>query len=286
MATTKEIKRRIRGINSTRQITKAMELVSTAKLRKARQKLESSRPYYTTVVESIQNVLEYVNLNHPFLLRREVKKTLLVVITSDRGLAGGYNNNITDMASDLIAEDPSAYELVVIGDKARDRLENSGAELIKSYRGFPEVIDFQHAQRVGKVVMERYASKAVDRVLLLFTRFDTTLQYTPMSLEVLPFSAPKADEKAEKKARTLVTFEPNPDEVLDNLIPLYVVITVFGALIEASASEQASRRTAMEAATENADEMIEDLSVSYNRARQAAITNEITEIVSGANALQ
>ncbi len=284
MATTKEIKRRIRGINSTRQITKAMELVSTAKLRKARLQLESSRPYYNTVLESIQKVLKHVRINHPYLVRREVEKTLLVVITSDRGLAGGYNNNITDLAEGMITEDPAAYELIVIGDKARDRLHDSGSTVLHAYRGFPELIEFEHAKRIGEQVIERYRTGEIDRVLLIFTRFDSTLQYTPMAYEILPFT-PETGEAA-TEPRTLVTFEPNPDEVLDNLIPLYVAISIYGALIEAAASEQASRRTAMEAATENADEMIEDLSVSYNRARQASITNEITEIVSGANALE
>ncbi|MDO5737986.1 MAG: ATP synthase F1 subunit gamma [Eubacteriales bacterium] len=284
MATTKEIKRRIRGINSTRQITKAMELVSTAKLRKARRQLESSRPYYRTVIESIQNVLEHVRINHPYLVRREVKKTLLIVITSDRGLAGGYNSNITDLAEAMILKDPAAYEVIVIGDKARERLKKFPVEIIKAYRGFPETIEFEQARKISELAMERYRTAEVDRVVLLFTRFDSTLQYTAMDYEVLPFQAAETSEKP--KLRTLVNFEPDADTVLDNLIPLYAAISLYGALIEAVASEQASRRTAMEAATDNADEMIEDLSVSYNRARQAAITSEITEIVSGANALE
>lgn len=261
-----------------------MELVSTAKLRKARRQLESSRPYYRTVIESIQNVLEHVRINHPYLVRREVKKTLLIVITSDRGLAGGYNSNITDLAEAMILKDPAAYEVIVIGDKARERLKKFPVEIIKAYRGFPETIEFEQARKISELAMERYRTAEVDRVVLLFTRFDSTLQYTAMDYEVLPFQAAETSEKP--KLRTLVNFEPDADTVLDNLIPLYAAISLYGALIEAVASEQASRRTAMEAATDNADEMIEDLSVSYNRARQAAITSEITEIVSGANALE
>ncbi|NLY09167.1 MAG: ATP synthase F1 subunit gamma [Tissierellia bacterium] len=283
MPTTKEIKRRIRGINSTRQITKAMELVSTAKLRKAREKLDKSRPYYTTVLENVKNVMEYVKINHPYIMQREVKKTLLVVMTSDRGLAGGYNHNITDMAESIVSKDPDAYELIVIGDKARDTLGRLDYNIIESFRGLPEVIEFDHAKLIADIVDDRYKNKQVDKVMLIYTRFDSTMQYTPRAEVLLPF------EKHEKKAgetRVIYTFEPSPDDVLDFLIPMYVKVTIYGALIEASASEQASRRSAMEAATENADEMLDDLRVSYNRARQSAITSEISEIVSGANALK
>ncbi len=283
MPTTKEIKRRIRGIASTRQITKAMEMVSTAKLQKARAQLERTRPYYQTVLENIRDVLAHVSVNHQLIQERPVEKTLLIVVTADRGLAGGYNHNVIAMAETLIKEDPHAYKLMVIGDKARESLATTGAEVIESYRGIPEVIDFELARAMADLAVKEFQSKSVDEVKIVYTRFDSTLQYTPMTETLLPFHQ---QGEARLKSKSIVEFEPSADEVLDHLIPQFVAVNFYGALIEASASEQASRRAAMEAASDNADEMLEDLELTYNRARQAAITMEISEIVSGANAQQ
>ncbi len=290
MQSTKDIKRRMRGITSTRQITKAMELVSTAKLRKARTRLFHSRPYYQTVLENIQSVMEFVQVNHPYIKQRDVEKSLLVVITSDRGLAGGYNNNVLELAEEIMKEEPEKYPLIVIGEKAEEFFKKMpGAEIIKAFKGFPEVIEFEHAKMISDIVMDMYQKEEVDEVISVFTRFESTLQYTPLTLKLLPFEDSESDEEEVEEDKGPVRirrFEPSADEVLDFLIPQYVEIAIYGALIEASASEQASRRTAMEAATENADEMLEELEVSFNRARQAAITNEISEIVSGADALK
>lgn len=283
MPTTKEIKRRIKGISSTRQITKAMEMVSTAKLQKARTQLERTRPYYQTVLENIRDVLTHVSLNHPLIQKRPVKKTLLIVVTADRGLAGGYNHNVIALAEALVKENPEAYKVMVIGDKARESMAATGAEIIKSYRGIPEVIAFELARPMADVVVDHFQQRLVDEVKVVFTRFDTTLQYTPMVETLLPFHQPQ--EKTLEPG-SVITFEPSADEVLDYLIPQFITVNMYGVLVEASASEQASRRAAMEAATDNADEMLEELELTYNRARQAAITSEITEIISGANAQQ
>lgn len=284
MPTTREIKRRMRGISNTRQITKAMELVSTTKLRKARLKLDKTRPYYTTVVENIRSVMEFVNENHRYLKNREVKNSLYIVMTSDRGLAGGYNNNILHKVEKMIESDPEAHPLIVTGSKAEDFFDKHQGHIVKAFKGLPEVIEFNHASQIAEVAMELYERGEVDEVNLVFTRFDSTLKYTPLVMKILPFNRDKCAIGG--GTRSVRRFEPSPDEVLDLLIPQYVKVMIYGALIEASASEQASRRSAMEAATENADEMLDELSMSFNRARQAGITSEITEIVSGADALK
>ncbi|MDO5713516.1 MAG: ATP synthase F1 subunit gamma [Tissierellia bacterium] len=281
MSTTREIKRRIRGINSIKQITNAMELVSTAKLRKARRVLEQSRPYYETVLSNIRNVIGHVNENHYLLVNREIENRLYIVLTSDRGLAGGYNANVLRLAQDKIGENKSTAKLLVVGTKARDFFTRRDYNIIESYTGISETPTYKDAKLLGKKAMELFKAGEVDEINLVFTRFESTISYTPKVLQLLPSEAITEEEET----KTLVEFEPSSEAVLDYLIPKYIESSIYGALIEASASEQGSRRVAMEAATDNANDMIGELETNYNRARQAAITNEITEIVSGADAL-
>jgi F-type H+-transporting ATPase subunit gamma len=281
---TKEIKRRIRGVSSTKQITKAMELVSSSKLKRARRSLEASRPYYNTVLENIQDILNFEkNLNHPLLAKREIKGSLYIVVSADRGLAGGYNSSVIRLVEEAMRENGHDSKLITIGTKARDYFKRRDHDISESFVGISESPDFYHAKKIGEKALELYKEKQVDEINIVFTRFLSTISQEPKILKLLP------SEEVEKESgnkRVVVEFEPSTEEVLSYLIPKYIQSSIYGALIEASASEQASRRLAMEAATENAEEIIEELEISFNRARQAAITMEISEIVSGADALK
>lgn len=281
---TKEIKSRIRGISSTKQITNAMELVSSSKLKRARKKLEKSRPYYNTVLENIQDILAVEkNLKHPLLEQRELKNSLYIVVSADRGLAGGYNSSVIRLAEDAINNDQHDSKIITIGLKAREYFKKRDFDVVDEFLGISEEPDFYDARKIGEKALELYKNNEVDEIYIVYTSFVNIISQEPKILRLLPSEEVKEDSG---NKRRVVEFEPSTEEVLSYLIPKYIQSSIYGALIEASASEQAARRVAMEAATENAEEMIEELNISYNRARQAAITMEISEIVSGADALK
>ena len=285
MASTREIKRRIKGINSILQITKAMELVSTAKLRRARIRLAKTKPYFQTVVDDIREILTIVDDNHPLLSREKRDAVLYIVLTSDKGLAGGYNANVLRLTEKAIKEDGLPSKLLVVGTKAKDYFERRNYDIVESYTGLSEDPEYSDARELAAAAMDLYESGEVDAIRIIYTRFISTISYDAQVVSILPSDELKANEDR-AAARTQIEFEPSPMAVLDDLIPMYVVTTIFGALIEAAASEQGSRRVAMENASDNAHDMIDELQTNYNRARQAAITNEITEIVSAADAVQ
>ncbi|MBU5427834.1 ATP synthase F1 subunit gamma [Tissierella pigra] len=282
--TTREIKRRIRGISNTKQITKAMELVSSAKLKRARERLDKSRPYYETVLHNIQEILGSTgNVKHPLLDIREVKSSLYIVIAADRGLAGGYNGGVIRLAEKRIREQNKDAKIIAVGSKARDYFTKRNYNIVGQFIGISEDPQFSDAREIGSLAMDLYENKDVDEINLVYTMFKGTISQVPTIIKLLPSN--EIDEE-KKERKTITEFEPSPEEVLEYLIPKYIQSSIYGALIEASSSEQAARRVAMEAATDNAEEMIDELNISYNRARQAAITMEITEIVSGADALK
>ena len=281
---TRDIKRRIRGVSSTKQITKAMELVSSSKLRKARERQEKAKPYYTTVLENIQNVLSTTgNIKHPLLDNREVKTSLYIVLSADRGLAGGYNANIMRMTENIIKEKNVNSKIITVGSKARDYFTRRSYDVVKSFTGVSEEPQFADAREIGNIALKLYENKEIDEINIVYTRFLSTISQEPKVLKLLP-----SEEVHEESTRgkVLTEFEPSTEDVLDYLIPKYIQSSIYGALIESSTSEQAARRIAMESATDNAEEIIDELQISYNRARQAAITMEISEIVSGAEALK
>ncbi len=282
--TTRDIKRRIRGISNTKQITKAMELVSSAKLKRARQRIEKSRPYYNTVLENIQDILATTgNMKHPLLDNREVKSSLYIIIAADRGLAGGYNAGIIRLAERKIKEDNVDAKIIAVGTKAREYFKRRSYNVVGEFVGITEEPNFSHARKIGNLALDLYKDKTVDEINIVYTRFLGTISQQPAILKLLPSAEVR---EGEKKVKTITEFEPSTEDVLSYLIPKYIQSSIFGALIESSCSEQAARRVAMESATDNAEEMIDELQISYNRARQAAITMEISEIVSGAEALK
>jgi len=282
---TRDIKRHIKGINSIKQITKAMELVASARLKRARDRLQMTRPYYNTVYESIMEVLNQVgNVDHPYLKVRDVKNSLYIVVTADRGLAGGFNSNINRLVESEIKDNKDNVSLIVVGTKGRDYFKKRDYNIVADFVGMTENPSFAHARNIANIVLEAYRQGQVDEVKIVYTEFISTITQKPKVLKLLPSDSLKAEGKREKRA--IVEFEPSSDEVLDYLIPKYIQSVVYGALVESACSQQGARMTAMKNATDNAEEMIDNLQLTYNKARQAAITTEITEIVSGAEALK
>lgn len=278
-----DIKRRIKSVDSTKQITKAMELVSSAKLRRARMRVEENRPYFEKIEETIQGILPHTKeLQNPYIDQREIKKTGYIVITGDRGLCGGYNTNAIKKA--LSHMEDREVSVIAIGQKGVNFFRKKEYDLDGEFVAISEKPMFSDAKSIGKLAMELFQNEMIDEVNLVYTEFVSTINHTPRLIKLLPLDQKELPEEVEKERDEVMTYEPSPEEVLEYLIPKYVESMIYGALIDASASEQGARRVAMESATDNAEEMIDDLNLKYNRARQASITQEISEIVGGAEA--
>lgn len=286
MASMRDIKRRKSSIQSTGQITKAMKLVSTVKLQKAKGKAEESKPYFTHLYETIAAIFAKSDpeVKARYIKRHEGGKKAFIVISSNRGLAGGYNANIVKMVtgSEVPRDDILVYS---IGRKGREGLERRGYTIRKDYS---EVINsplYSDAADISRDVMEAFESGEVNEIFIVFTIFRNSVSQVPTMLRLLPTEDPSGPQDDYSGGDALMNFEPEPDETLKEIIPKYVSGEIYGALIESLASENGARMQAMDNATNNAEEMIENLTVQFNRARQGSITQEITEIISGANAL-
>lgn len=279
----KEIKTRIKSVESTKQITKAMELVSSSKFRKAKERAESARPYFNTLYNTVQDIAKNTsNSRNVFLKERKVNNVCYIVIAGDRGLAGGYNSNILKA---VIAHNKlGTGKVITVGKKAKESLGKRGYEVI-DYIESVEKCAYEDANRVAQTAMEAYKNGEVDEVNLVYTEFISALSQEPKIVKLLPVTIDNTNtEKEVKKGKAAVQYLPSADAVLGYILPKYVSGSVYGAIAESFASEQAARRTAMESATDNANEMISKLELVYNRARQAAVTQEISEIVGGAAA--
>ncbi len=282
---TRDIKRKIKSINSTMQITKAMELVSTAKLKRAKNRLERTKPYFDTVYSTVQEILRTEkNLKHEFLTKRDVNKTLYIIITGDRGLCGGYNNNAMKIISEDVT-DKSKAGLITIGKKSRDYFTKNGFEVMKDYIQISENPQYSHAQEIARTALHWFANEKVDEIKLVYTQMNSAISQEAKMIQLLPVTGDGL-ESIEAKRGGYTNYEPSPETVLGYVIPKYIESVIYGALIESSASEQAARRLAMESASDNAVDMIQELEISFNKARQAAITQEISEIVGGSEALK
>lgn len=282
-SSTRDIKRKIRSVNSTMQITKAFELVSTAKLKRARDRMDITKPYFDTIQTAVHDILSSdKSIKSKFVTSDVSKKPLYIVVTSDRGLCGGYNINAIKKALETARtyDDP---KFIAVGKKAFDLLKQMGYNVIDSFLYISEKPEFTHAAQVARAAMKLLQSGEVDSIHFVYTRFMSTMTQTATDLQLLPIERPVLSEDVKTE---IVNYEPSAEEVLGYIIPKYIESTIFGGLIESSASEQAARRLAMESASDNAEEIIEDLTLYYNRARQAAITQEISEIVGGAEALK
>lgn len=271
---TKEIKNRIRSMENTKQITKAMEMVASSKLRRAQAQVLSSRPYFEILYATIQDIMaQNQDTESLYLHKRSVKKSLYVVIAGDRGLAGGYNSNILK----LVLSHMEGKDAVVlpVGKKAMDYFRSHNANILSDSYGSAEDISVGDCFTLSRFLCKAYLGGEADEIFLAYTQFNSVLSQTAATMQLLPLQAEA------KEGQTVMEYEPDSETVLSTIIPEYLGGIFYGALCESRASEQAARRTAMDSATQNAEEMIADLSLQFNRARQAAITQEITEIVAG-----
>lgn len=286
MPTMQDIRRRIKSVKSTQQITRAMKMVSAAKLRRAQQSLFSARPYAIKMEDVLRRLGGRVDTSlHPLLSQREIKRTGFVVVTSDRGLAGGYNANIIRKATQTMdGYDKSNISLITVGRKGRDYFRRRHYDIQGDFVGLGEEVSFAQARLIADTVMEFYLNELLDEVYLVYPQFINTVTQRQTVVRLLPLDAPEQEKAAGGEAEYL--FEPSPEAVLDSLLPRYVATLLYRALLEAKASEHGARMAAMDSATKNADEMIKRLTLSFNRARQASITREISEIVAGAEALK
>lgn len=277
----KDIKRRIKSVESTMQITKAMELVASSKLRKAKEKVEQSRPYFRILNETIQEILWNTSITESlYTVERPVKNSLYIVVAGDRGLAGGYNSNVLKLATSEM-KDKNA-QVIVVGRKAQEYFAKRPVPMVEAYPRVAEEISFQDAAQIITRAIQEFDEKRVDEIYLVYTEFVSSLSQIPRITKLLPVK--KQEEEVKKSGE--IEYEPSVGFVINRLIPRYLEGILYSTIVDAYAAEQGARRTAMESATDNATEMIEELNLKYNRARQAAITQEISEIVGGADALQ
>jgi len=283
MASARDLRRRIKSIKSTQQITKAMKMVAAAKLRKAQERVIAARPFAGKIQEVLARLTSANSgVKHPLLEVREPNNICYVLITADRGLCGGYNANILRLNAGLLYNRPGS--VVAIGRKGRDFFRRRGVDIKTEFVGLGEDIPFGVAKEIGQTVVDYYVKGIFDEVHLVFTEFKSAMTQKPTTMKLLPIEPPPPVE-GEKSLQIDYIYEPDPEQLLAELLPKYIETTIYRALLEAKASEHGARMTAMGSATDNAAEMIDKLTLSLNRARRAAITKEISEIVGGANAL-
>lgn len=284
MASMRDIKRRKGSIQSTQQITKAMKLVSTVKLQRAKQNAEKSQTYFHCMYNTVHSILRRTqNLEHKYLKSGESGKKAVIVITSNRGLAGGYNSNVIKLITqgELANEDLVIY---AIGKKGKDALAKN-YEIRADYSDVIEDPVYAEAMKISKEVLSAFENGEISEIYLAYTGFKNTVVHIPTLLKLLPVEVSEKEETAQEDDPVMMNFEPEDEEALNLLIPKYITSLIYGGMIEAIASENGARMQAMDAATSNAEEMIEDLTLLYNRARQGSITQELTEIIAGANAI-
>ena len=275
---TKEIKNRIRSMESTKQITKAMEMVAASKLRRAQAQVLDARPYFETLYAAIQDIVQNNrDFSSPYLVKREVKKSLYVVIAGDRGLAGGYNSNVLKLTMEQLQGKDAT--VLPIGKKAVDYFKAHGIQTLSATYAEAEDVSVGDCFSISKQLSQLFLKGEYDEISIVYTNFISVLSQSPTSMQILPLRC-EVQGEAENKGSDIL-YEPDSETVFASIIPEYLGGILYGALCESRAAEQAARRTAMDSATQNAEEMIGNLSLQFNRARQAAITQEITENVAG-----
>ncbi|SDI04014.1 ATP synthase F1 subcomplex gamma subunit [Alteribacillus persepolensis] len=286
MASLRDIKKRINSTTKTKQITKAMEMVSASKLNKAQANAQSYEPYTEKIREVVASIAAgNSDASHPMLEERSVKKTAYVAIFSDQGLAGGYNANLIRAFINEVEkrhQSTDEYGVLVLGRVGRDLLKSRGIPILDEITGLPDEPVFNDIKNITKRAVKLYEDEEVDELYLWYNHFISPIQQTVTEKKLLPLT----DISTDTDTNQTYEYEPSAEAILNQLLPQYAESLIFGALLDAKASEFGARMTAMSAATDNADNIIDDLTLSYNRARQAAITQEISEIVGGAAALE
>lgn len=279
----RDIKRQITSVESTKKITRAMKMVAAAKLRKSQERAENAKPFFDKTKETLADITARIDDDlHPLLEKRDVKKIGYVFITGDRGLCGAYNSRVIKEVEKSLKETDKDSALISIGKKGRDYFKNK-AEIISEYIEVEDSPGFSTATNIANELVELYIEGILDEIHLVYTQFNSVVSQSVEKLQILPIEPPESLEVNNPEESYL--YDPSAEEVLSAVLPQYLKNVIFGALIQSKAGEFASRMTAMDSATDNAEDMIDKLKLSYNRARQAAITQELSEIVGGAEAL-
>lgn len=292
----RDIKRRIRSVKNTQQITKAMEMVAAAKLRRVQAQVLAGRPFAEKLQETLGRLLSSATadkrrVEHPLLAARPVEKVCYVVIAADRGLAGGYNANVIRKATETLSAAEHEYELITVGRRVRDFFVKRNYPIHDEYIQIGDEVDFAEAKELARRLMHAYTDGVFDEIYLIYSAFINVSLHRPTVTRLLPLARPETPDASAGAADTAggeeleYIYEPDASTLLGILLPRFVETLVYRALMEAKASEHGARMVAMRNASDNAEELIEDLTLSFNRARQASITKELAEIVGGANAL-
>ncbi len=284
MASMRDIKRRKGSIQSTQQITKAMKLVSTVKLQRSKQRATNSKDYFSHMYHTVQSMLAKAgNINHPYVQPAKSGKKAVIMITGNRGLAGGYNSNVVKLItkSDLKKEDLIIY---TVGKKGREAMSRYGYDLAADYSDMIDEPIYVDAMKLSSIVLNSFKSGEIGEIYLAYTSFKNTVVHEPVLMKLLPVEKSEIEEEASSD-NVPMNFEPQEEEALEMIIPKYITSLIYGGMIEAVASENGARMQAMDSATSNAEEMISKLTLQYNRARQGSITQELTEIIAGAQAI-
>ncbi len=291
MASMREIKSRITATKKTSQITKAMHMVSASKLKKAEGSIKGFRPLMFQLRNMIDNLLDTDDISHPMLTTREIKQTCYILVSSDRGLAGPYNSSVFKAFKSYVSEHHKDNNFVVatIGHKAHSFAKRSKYNLLNqdpiNIRDDIQFIDFKE---ITELFIDRYLEDKIDKIVVFYNHFVNTITQKVEHFQLLPIEdsyTSVTEQEEETGMRLIYNYEPSPQAIIDHLLPMYVENTLYGIILDAKASEHASRMTAMKSATDNAEELIQTLQLHYNRARQAAITVELTDIIGGANAV-
>jgi F-type H+-transporting ATPase subunit gamma len=302
MQNMRDIKRRIGSVKNTQKITRAMKMVAAAKLKNAQDRAEDARPFFNKTVEVLRGVFTRTSeTGHPLLAERENGRHLVIVITGDRGLCGAYNHKVIDAAEEIVNQEEEV-SLMVLGRKARDYFRRLNADIMAEYVQLDDYPGYGFSNNLADEIIHHFEAEDVNNVSLVYTHFNSAISQKVKTMQLLPVEkfaedaeksetdeqteAGTAGEEAKTKKYVDYIFEPSPAEVFDNILPQYLINVIYSALLESKASEFGARMTAMDSATDNANEMIDKLTLKYNRARQAEITKEITEIVGGAEALK
>ncbi len=286
MASMRDIKHRKSSIQGTQQITKAMKLVSTVKLQRARANAERSKEYFTCMYETVNSILERVgHVEHRYLASGNSQKKAVIVITGNRGLAGGYNSNVEKLVTRHPEWKKDDVVVYALGTKGRETFLRHGYEVKECNSDIVESPVYRDAMHIAEELLKAFANGEIGEIHLAYTAFKNTVSHVPTLLKLLPVEVSPESGKKESGPSAIMNFEPEDVEALDMIIPKYVTSLIYGALMEAVASENGARMQAMDNATSNAEEMISDLTLKYNRARQGSITQELTEIIAGAEAI-
>jgi F-type H+-transporting ATPase subunit gamma len=293
MPSLRDIRRRIRSIRNTAKITKAMELVAASRLRRAQMRVTAARPYADAIRKLVAELGAAApsagEALHPLLIQRDVHKVGVLLVTPDRGLAGALNTNVIRRGSEVIGEyeraDGQSVEVVTVGRKGQDFLARRGRKLLGTFTGMVASVKYDDVIPIARVITDSFINGSIDRAVLVYPRFISTLSQRPEVVQLLPITAPEMPAGQERQRRLDYIFEPDPQSILEQLLPRYVEVLIYQAVLETAASFFSAQMVAMRNATDNANDLVESLSLTYNKVRQANITREVTEIASAAEAM-